>query len=226
MVGTLIFDWDGTLHDTAHLYGDAFRKAYDWLVSEGYAKRRLYTDEELSKYLGMNAPDMWNRYMPELPQEIKQKSSDIIGRQMIEGIQSGKAVLYTGVQEMLTRLREQSFKMVVLSNCKHDYMQAHRTVFRLDRWFDDFYCCEDFDFAPKEEIFKHICNRYPKQFVVIGDRDSDFKVSKAHNLVSVECAYGFGTEEELKNADKLAYRPSEIPTCIKQLIFKYEKDGR
>ena len=41
----LIFDYDGTLHNTKHIYGCAFRSAYDMLVKEGYAEERVYTDE-------------------------------------------------------------------------------------------------------------------------------------------------------------------------------------
>lgn len=144
----------------------------------------------------MNASDMWNRFMPRLPQEIKEKASSMIGSRMVTAIRAGGAMLYPGVEEMLTQLREQRFQMVILSNCKHDYLGAHRAVFRLDRWFDGFYCCEDFDYAPKEEIFPHICRQYPKQFAVIGDRSPDFKVATTHKLVSVACAYGFGAEEE------------------------------
>ena len=47
---TLIFDYDGTLHNTAHLYGCAFRKSYQQLVKNGYAEKRYYSDKEMSKY--------------------------------------------------------------------------------------------------------------------------------------------------------------------------------
>ena len=80
---TLIFDWDGTLHNTLHLYGKAFRIAYRELVESGYAPPKYYSDEEMSQYLGMNAPDMWNAFMPELPQEVKKAASDQVGREMV-----------------------------------------------------------------------------------------------------------------------------------------------
>ena len=68
---TLIFDWDGTLHNTLHLYGKAFRRAYEELVRFSCAPPRIYSDREVSIYLGMNAEDMWNAFMPELPQAVR-----------------------------------------------------------------------------------------------------------------------------------------------------------
>lgn len=216
MLRTLIFDWDGTLHNTARLYGCAFRSAYRFLVTNGYAPDRVYSDEELSVYLGMNAPDMWNTFMTELPNNIKRLASDMVGKNMVKAIQAGKAVLYPGTEEILDILKQTGFQMVILSNCKHDYMQAHRAAFGLDRWFDAYYCCEDYNFAPKEEIFPFIQENYPGQFAVIGDRSSDFKTAQVHKLFSVGCAYGFGCAEELSNASCIVGNITEIPKVIER----------
>ena len=217
MMKTLIFDWDGTIHDTLHLYGIAFRTAYDWLVSEGYADERVYTDEEVSEYIGMSSPDMWNKFMPNLPQEIKDKAGAIIGTSMIDSIEAGKAVLFSGAEDTLTKLKSQGYQMVILSNCKHAYMEAHKEAFSLEQWFDDFYCGEDFGYAPKEEIFTHISRKYPAPFAVIGDRGSDLKVAEVHNLASVWCAYGFGNSVECQSASETANSITEIPELINKL---------
>lgn len=227
MIRTLIFDWDGTLHNTAHLYGCAFRSAYGWLASEGYAPVREYSDEEVSIYLGMNAREMWNRFMPQLPQEVKEQASAMIGQRMVSAIQAGQATLYPGTEDVLEQLKGRDFQMVILSNCKRAYLEAHRAAFRLDRWFDGFYCGGDFDFAPKEEIFPVIRQHYPEQFVVIGDRDSDFKVAAVHHLASVGCAYGFGRPEERKGVDQIAWSVSEIPERIERLCsVRTERRGK
>lgn len=206
-----------TLHDTGRLYGSAFRSAYSWLVSQGQAPERNYRDEEVTCYLGMNAHDMWNRFMPQLLQEIKNRASDIIGREMIAWIEAGEAVLYPGTEETLNQLKARGYEMVILSNCKRAYLDAHRRAFALDRWFTGFYCCEDFDFAPKEEIFPAFCPRHPEAYVVIGDRASDLKVAASHGLLSVGCAYGFGSPGELASADRIAQSVKEIPALVAQL---------
>lgn len=206
-----------TLHDTGRLYGSAFRRAYSWLVSRGWAPERDYRDEEVTCYLGMNAHDMWNRFMPQLLQEIKNRASDIIGREMIARIEAGEAVLYPGTEEILDQLKARGYEMVILSNCKRAYLDAHRRAFALDRWFTGFCCCEDFDFAPKEEIFPAFRPRHPEAYAVIGDRASDLKVAASHGLLSVGCAYGFGSPGELASADRIAQSVKEIPALVAQL---------
>lgn len=206
-----------TLHDTGRLYGSAFRRAYSWLVSRGWAPERDYRDEEVTCYLGMNAHDMWNRFMPQLLQEIKNRASDIIGREMIARIEAGEAVLYPGTEETLNQLKARGYEMVILSNCKRAYLDAHRRAFALDRWFAGFCCCEDFDFAPKEQIFPAFRPRHPEAYAVIGDRASDLKVAASHGLLSVGCAYGFGSPGELASADRIAQSVKEIPALVAQL---------
>ncbi len=217
LLNTLIFDWDGTLHNTEALYGRAFRRAYSWLVAEGYAPERHYTDREVSVYLGMSAPVMWNTFMPQLPQAAKEHGSALIGAQMVAEIDAGNAVLYPGATEALTALRAAGYQLVFLSNCKHTYMEAHRRAFGLDRWFHGYYCCQDYDFRPKAGIFPEIRKRFPGGFCVIGDRASDLEVAAVHHLTSIGCAYGFGSPEELASADRIARSPEELPALIKSL---------
>lgn len=208
---TLVFDYDGTLHNTKHIYGCAFRKAYSMLVDEGYAEQRKYTDEDVSKYLGVNAPDMWNDFMPELPDEMKHKASMAIGSEMVEGVLGGRALLFKGITDVLTKLKRKGYRMLILSNCRHSYMEAHRKALDLDRWFEGYFCAEDYSFIPKEEIFYDIKNKYPdSKYIMIGDRGSDFRVGQLHGIKTIGCAYGFGTEAERKLCDITVNSPSEL----------------
>ena len=217
----LVFDFDGTLHNTAHLYGCAFRKAYAWLVAEGQAPEREYTDEDLTKWLGVSAPDMWHRFMPQLEDRVWRKASSIIGQEMVRQITEGNALLYPGIPETLDRLKADGYTMVVLSNCRHGYMEAHRQYFDLDRWFAAYFCAEDYDFRPKEDIYREIAAAYPSESnIIIGDRDSDFKVGLIHGLPTIGCAYGFGTAEELAVCTEVINSPQELPAALKTVSKK------
>lgn len=213
---TLVFDYDGTLHDTKRLYGCALRKVYAHLVADGYAQPRELTDDGVSKYLGVNAPDMWNDFMPQLPDEIKRRSSGEVGDQMVESVLHGEARLFDGVTEMLDALKAAGYRMVILSNCRVRYMDAHRQRFGLDRWFDDYFCAEAYDFIPKQDIFPLIRQKYGGGFIMIGDRDSDFLVGTTHGFPVIGCAYGFGTAGERSVCDAVADFPADIPALISE----------
>lgn len=215
----ILFDFDGTLHNTKKLYGSAFRKSYEYLVREGYAPERYYSDDDVSKYLGVTAPEMWKSFMPDLPKEIVKTASGIIGDELLKGVLGGKAVLYDGIPETLDELKSSGYSLMVLSNCKVDYMDAHRKALGLDRWFEDYFCGEAFGFIPKEDIFSAIREKYPdSEFIMVGDRDSDILVGTKNNIPSVGCLYGFGTKEELANASVLADSPSGIITALKNIV--------
>lgn len=214
---TLVFDYDGTLHDTKRLYGCALRKVCEGLVRQGFDVPGQLDDDSVSKYLGVNAPDMWNDFMPDLPEEIKRRSSQAVGNEMVESVLHGEARLFDGVTDMLDELKAAGYRMVILSNCRVRYMDAHRQRFGLDRWFSDYFCAEKYGFIPKEDIFPMIRERYGGDFIMTGDRDSDFLVGTTHSLPVIGCAYGFGTEEERSVCNAVARTPADIPELVREL---------
>jgi phosphoglycolate phosphatase len=61
-VANLIFDYDGTLHNTMKIYEPSFRKAYAYLVSIGKAEERVIESNEISSWLGYSGEEMWKRF--------------------------------------------------------------------------------------------------------------------------------------------------------------------
>ena len=217
-IRTLVFDWDGTLHQTHHLYGEAVRSVYRDLVRSGEAPEHWYSDEDLSIYLGMNALDMWAAFLPQLPEKRWLEMSRRVGEHMVSLIRSGEACLYPGAEHVLDRLREEGFRMVLLSNCTIAYMDAHREHFRLNRWFDGYYPCEAWGNIPKEEIFPQIREAFPANFCIIGDRASDLKAAKIHGIPSIACAWGYGKQEEFATATAVASSLQNLPEIIHTLL--------
>ena len=121
----IIFDYDGTLHNSIRIYEPAFKRAYDYLVNNGYAEEKVFKEDEVSRFLGLTARQMWNDFMPSLPEDEKKKCSSIIGEAMIQYIDEGQAELYDGTIETLVKLNELGYKLIFLSNCKVSYMKKH-----------------------------------------------------------------------------------------------------
>jgi phosphoglycolate phosphatase len=210
----LIFDYDGTLHNSLKIYAPAFRSAYTYLVEKGLAPSKVFSDQEISYWLGFSAVEMWNTFLPNLPPEEKEKCSRMIGNEMMNLIKTGKAELYPQAEEVLQKLKEKGYRLIFLSNCKHAYMVAHIEQFRLDSYFSAFYCSEDFGFIPKYEIFHTIKATSPGDFIVIGDRIQDMEIANKHNLQSIGCLYGYGTLEEIKTA---TFRIEKLPDILQLL---------
>ena len=62
---SLIFDYDGTIHDTLRIYEPAVEQAFQWLRRQGYAVPEA-SGKKIASWLGMNTRDMWNSFLPDL----------------------------------------------------------------------------------------------------------------------------------------------------------------
>jgi phosphoglycolate phosphatase len=209
-VKTIFFDYDGTLHNSIAIYAPAFRKAYDYLVKEGNACEREWSDKEISYWLGYNPQDMWKKFMPNLSEELRQHCSSIIGEEMKRLIEQGKPVLYEGAIETLQYLKNKGYHLVFISNCKNYYKECHSKLFNLEKYFETLVCSDEYNFIPKHEILSIIKNTYPEAMVIIGDRMQDIEAGKKNNIYTIGCTYGFALEGELDTADILVGDIKEI----------------
>ena len=207
----LLFDYDGTLHETMRIYGPAFRMACEDLAARGLIEPRHDSDAEIAAWLGFSTPEMWRRFLPELPQQEKERSSRVIGGEMLRLVRAGQAALYPQAEATLAALKARGHTLILLSNCRRAYLQAHVQTFGLDRFFTACYCCEEFGDIPKYDSFPKIRARWPGDYVVIGDRFFDLEVAVRHDLPSVGCLYGYGSAEELSAA---TYRITSLPELL------------
>ena len=208
----IIFDYDGTLHNSFEIYSIAFKEAYKYLVKSNLAKEKVWKNNEISKWLGYSSRDMWNAFMPNLSDEEKAKCSSIIGESMINQVNDNKVKLYDGALEVLNYLNSKGYNLIFLSNCKIEYMNKHKKLFKLDNYFNAFYCTEQFGFIPKYEIFKVIKKKYTGEYIIIGDRIVDIEIATMHDEVSIGCSYGYGELWEL-------YEASTLIDDIKELML-------
>lgn len=197
---TLFFDYDGTLHESLKIYAPAFRLAQSRLVDAGLAPSREYSDPEIARWLGYSTEEMWDSFLPDLPDKHKKQAGNIIGDEMLRLTLAGKAALYPGTLETLSSLKKAGFHMVFLSNCRHSYMEVHSRIFGLKRYFDAFYCIEDFPFSSKAEMYHAASKSHPGTHVIIGDRKQDMEIGQIFHIPSVGCCYGYGTLQELGSA--------------------------
>jgi phosphoglycolate phosphatase len=211
----LIFDYDGTLNNSGLIYVPAFCSMYQRMVDDGVAPPKQWEPEEITRYLGYSAVEMWLEFMPDISRELMSDYSVGLGEEMLSMIEHGQAQWYDGAEETLQTLSQRGYRMAVLSNCRKSYLDANRQAFRMDRFFSGYYDCESFGFAPKPEIFREIHREFcGKRYVVIGDRRHDMEVATAHGLLSIGCLYGYGKPEELDIADHRIREIRELTTLL------------
>ena len=213
-VATIIFDFDGTLHDSMYIYREALNRGYQWLVEQGQARPRVLTEADMEANIGLTSEEAWTRMAPEIPWSVSKHAAARVGGIMDELIDNGTARLFPGVPEMLQQVKDAGHTLVFLSNCRNAYRDAVRRAFGFDAWFDGYYTSEQFGGIPKEKIFEAIREDFDGPYLVVGDRDKDLAVALVHGLPCIGCLYGYGSREELAGATMLADEPSDIPSLI------------
>lgn len=212
----LIFDHDGTLHDSMHVFGPAMHAAEDILIERGYDITPA-PDEVIASCMGLNSHDMWEKCNYNLTPELVEEMVPIVGRKVGELLKTGIAKWFDGTDEMLDVLKEQGYHMVILSNCEKNLADFYWKHFKMEKWFDKFYETESYDYKPKTEIVKYVLQDYGSG-IMIGDRFNDMECARAGGIPFIGCLYGFGEDGELDGADALAERPSDIPDKVNDIL--------
>jgi len=223
-MATIIFDFDGTLHESLVIYAPAVHQSIRYLIDVEGIAANFPTDEDIAYWIGSAGIDVWDALVPGITPELKQICGSMVGQEMKRLTQSGEAKLYPFALEALGVLRDNGHTLIFLSNCKRDYMDTHAESFRLTEYFHGFYCAQDYGRQPKYRIFESIAVDFPVEsdaawqgYIIVGDRDKDIEIAQVHGLPFIGCTYGYGTLEELSEATLLCHTLEDLPALVEQL---------
>ena len=217
MLPLLVFDYDGTIHDTMNLYARSVNAAVDWL-REVHGYERSYPEiKELRAYLGMNVPEMWEVFAPFANSSVREAGGRFISDKMMEIFEVEGPRWYEGARDCLVRLKNYGFSMIVVSNTVTNQAKEHWNHFKMDKFFDGFYDSESYNYIPKGEILMSLLDdRGSNNAIMIGDRIHDKEAAGLNNIPFIGVTYGFALEGELDDAEVLVNTPSEIfDACLK-----------
>lgn len=213
-VKTIIFDYDGTLHQSMDIYYPAFMKAYRHLKQTKQLPHQSWQKEDVKKFLGQTPNEMWQSLLPDAADPIRLEASGIIKDAMIDQIQNMKAKLYDGAENVLRYLKTKNYNLIILSNASTYYMQMHKEVFRLERFFDRIIAAQMYHYQSKADIIKAMMPDLKQDVIIIGDRHHDFDAAKQNGLMSIACTYGYGNEAEYNLADIKIKDISELMSLL------------
>ncbi len=213
----LLFDFDGTLADSSTGIISSMKCA---LEESGININ--FTDNEICKVIG-----------PPLTLMIRKLLGERVADEMVDRIavnyrqhysHSGlyQVELYDGVREMLQTLDKKNNLYIVSSKPK-DFILKLIKYLDIESFLKGIYG-SGFELIPKhkakliEEMMKeNRCNS--EECLMIGDKADDIIAAKQNNMRSIGITYGYGTWQELKeaNADIITDTPLGILANIKGL---------
>ena len=212
-VKSIIFDFDGTLHNTIKIYYPAFSSGVEFLRNYGFAKDFELSEKNVAKFLGEKPNFAYELIAKGADEKLKREVMALVGKKMDENIKNGLGELYAGTVKVLEELSK-NYDLYILSNCRESYLDTALDVYGIKKYFKKYFAAETYAFIPKDEIIKKERKNIREEIIFVGDRHNDMEAARINNLKSIFCNYGFGSYEEGKDAN---YKISSIGEILKLL---------
>jgi phosphoglycolate phosphatase len=211
MRGLFIFDLDGTL-----FRGDRATVA---AVNEAFDDLDLARPDpaEICSYFGRPIHEFhaWLRGLA-AGREIESVLSRIERREAELVPTEGE--LFPGVRSMLERFAVEGFRLAICSNGRDPYVRTVLASHGIAGFFDAVRVRE-IEAENKTIMARDLLARIEtRPAIVIGDRRDDIEAGRANGALTIGCAYGFGSREEIAAADAVVASAKEIPGAVHRIL--------
>ncbi len=209
MTTAVLFDLDGTLTDSSLGIFRCFRHAFLRWRETGGPIVTLPGDDVLRDIVGPPLRQSFARYGGAADVER------LIGfyRERYETVGAFENRVYDGAVAALDHLREAGARLFVATSKTEGDAQRILVHFGLAERFESINGARaDGSRAGKREIIGDTLTAHalaPAQAVMIGDRSYDVEGARALDVRVIGALWGYGSREELKDADALAGTPQE-----------------
>ena len=212
-INTVIFDLDGTLLYTLEDLADSTNYALKFF---GYPERTI---EEVKEFVGNGVSLLIERAIPDGKQNTNFENCLNMFKQHYSDNMYNKTKPYDGIIELLTSLKQQNYKIAVVSN-KFD-----SAVKKLCEKY--FFGLVDFAVGQKENISKKPSpdsvneviselNSDKENCIFVGDSEVDIQTAENAGIPCISVVWGYKSLDFLyKNgASMIVYSPEEILELI------------
>ena len=206
------FDLDGTLADTD---GD-IRASWKAALSD----------------LGISCPDFDKDFVAGPP--LEESARMLLGERYTDDIGAGirerfgihydtdgfpNTFEYPGVLDRVRELKESGARVFIATNKRYTGAVAMAKRFGWDKVFEKIYTGDMHKDAPdigkmrKPQLLAFILKELganSHDCVMVGDTRNDFTAARETDIDSIAVAWGYGTPEELREADKIVSTPAGI----------------
>ncbi|MAS09331.1 HAD family hydrolase [Salinisphaera sp.] len=194
----LVFDWDGTLMDSAGEIVSAMQQA---IQVTGLPER---TPEQMRQLIGLGLDDVLARLFPELDtQRVRAKLEAYRARY---GMQRSTAVLFPPVMDALETLRDTGYVMAVATGKSRRGLNAAMRDTGTRDFFAFTRCADESIPKPAPAMLEDILLRsgtMPEQALMIGDTEYDIAMARAAGVDALGVGCGVHDTARLRRAGAL-----------------------
>jgi phosphoglycolate phosphatase len=212
----IFFDLDGTLSDSREGITKCLCYALEQIGREPPSRA------ELEKFIGPPLRKIFPDLLSDAGLDLVEKCVSLY-RERYGAVGIYESVLYPDIRELLSSLRQMSFRLFVVTSKSQIYAERVIAHFSLTNYFEAVYgpAC-DGRFDDKRELVAYVLQELgvrPAEVVMVGDRRDDIAAAVVNGCSAVGITYGFGSVEELTTAgaSALVHSPLELVKLLERL---------
>ena len=195
-INTLVFDWDGTLVDSAHLGLTAFQKTFAELGHEF----------PLDIYEAHYSPNWYSTYTAlGLPSELWERADAL----WLQHYGEQSAELIAGVGETLSTLHANGYRLGVVTSGSESRVTREIEGSTLNGLLDAVICNEHIvNKKPDPEGLEKALNklnRRPDETAYVGDAPEDIQMGRRGNVLTVGVSSNYPSSKRLLSANPDIY---------------------
>lgn len=213
--GLLIFDWDGTVVDSAGQIVAAMRQA---IADLGLPPR---ADEQMSRLIGLGLEDAFSRLYPEL------NSGDLLAifaayRRRFRGRpQNVHGLPFGGVEQALDALAEAGYELAVATGKSRRGLNESLASLGWAPRFVATRCADETASKPDPMMLGELLLERaipPEQALMIGDTSYDIEMAVRGGIAAVGVSCGVHQADELLTSGAIAVLPdiASLPAWLQQ----------
>lgn len=219
----IIFDWDGTLADSA---GDLVGSLQQAIQDTGLPER---TPAQMRELIGMSIQDILGRLWPELdPAKVRARLASYRARY---GWPKTRARLFDDVLDSLDALKAAGYTLAIATGKSRRGLDRALADTNAREWFRITRCADESAPKPAPNLVEDLLLRTatePSKALVVGDTEYDMFMARAAGVDAVAVGSGVHDQARLMRAGAIAVLPSvgDLPAWLAGLADEPEKIGR
>lgn len=189
----IVFDWDGTLMDSASGIVACIQEASREM---GLA---VPSRERASHVIGLGLFDSLKFAVPDLPHSDYAQFSELYRKHFLA--REGAMVLFPGVPDLLSSLHDAGHSLAVATGKSRKGLDRALTASGLGAYFAASRCADETNPKPHPAMLNELMlelGRSPQELLMIGDTSHDLDMALRAAVDAVAVTYGAHPEEQLR----------------------------
>ena len=203
----IVFDWDGTLMDSASGIVACIQEASREMGLEVPSRERA------SHVIGLGLQDSLRYAVPGLPESGYLRFAELYRKHF--QARSADMILFEGVPELLARLRDAGHVLAVATGKSRRGLDRALDDSKLRGFFAASRCADETDPKPHPAMLRELMAELahePRELLMIGDTSHDLDMAASAGVDAVAVTYGAHAEDTLR-----ARSPKAIVSSVPEL---------